>query len=600
MGVEKEVTDPWCPDCPPRKEWFNYVISGGSKDPNVLTPGTCSTGTVTATIPQRDNQGFTEFDPTTGQPVTTTVTFTAVDGDCNATNSWASDQDFGNDPWPQDGDTIKTNDPMPYNDSNLSNPDNVLSNDELWSNSESYYVQSTSGTWTDEVGTKYAEITGPRGWPYPYDSNPNDNNFVQDLIDYNSDGDNNPNTTGSRHLERVFVDFSGTLITSGTTLQTMWQDQQGTGTMIPIPMRFRVLASNLSIPQGEQFDFEADWWLMNDDDGDCATNNYSNCIDEDPVDLVDNDSDGKIDEDPQFSQFDGTDWGKLMAETTDAVVDHYYVITTDTLTIDPTRLTVSGTSAQGVIIDDVTETWSPHPPYDPNNPDRADLNGDGVVDDKDNSVTFREHLAAGFKKVADSWLLARLAFTGENGTVDTHFVANPIDPVSPAPDFTTGSFPQPPTNVGTTPTFEWSYPDATLAADLQSLAVVVMEMSEPTATSPPQPVAGRIIMLSGSATSYIYGSGTGTDVTTLVMQNVTDLPFSTALTGNLTAPLEAGKAYMWMVVGFKVAADQIFVTDSDPIAESFPVIFATTTMPSGFATMNKDNAISGASMKVQL
>lgn len=597
IGVEKEVVDPWCPDCPPRREFFHYIISGGSKDPNLSNPGVCETGTIIATVQEFNDQKMPESDPVTGQPVTRIVTVDVVDGDCDATNSWASDQEFGNNPWPQDGDSDTTNDPMPFNDSNLSNSDSVLSNDELWSSSESYYIADENGGWTDaESGTKYAEINGPQGWPYTY---PNPENPNEMLIDYNADGDNDPSTTGNRHLEKVFVNFNGDLISSGADLQNMWQNLQGT--MTPIPVRIRVLASNLSsVPQSEMFDMEPDWWLMNDDDDDCLSKNYQNCIDEDPVDGIDNDGDEKTDEDPQFSKFDSTDWGKLMDETTDAVVDHYYVISTDRLTIAPDSLMVNGNIAQGMIIDDTTETWSPHPPYDPNNPDRADLNGDGVVDDSDNNtVSFSKFFAAGFEKVGDFWLLARLKAMGENGQMDQYFVKNPIEPVYPAPTNTSGSFPQPPTGVGTIPVFEWSYPAAELEGSVQSVAVIVMEMSAPTSTSPPQPVAGRIIMLSGNPTSYSYGNGTGTDVTSDVLRNVEDLPFNAPMSGGNTTPLEEGKVYMWMVVAFGVAPEGIFTSDAEPIAESFPVLFATTTMPGSFSALGKANPISGALTKVR-
>ncbi|MFQ5456258.1 MAG: Ig-like domain-containing protein, partial [Nitrospirota bacterium] len=206
IGVEKEVTDQWSGD-----KWmenFTYILAGGKFD-----SGNCATGQVTASIPKHDEFGRQVMDDTNGEPVMIQVTFTAVDGDCDDTNSWsdANDSNPGNNPWPQDGDTDPKNDPIPHNDSNLDEGlrDKVVSDDELWSSSESYYVVDASGGWQGVVNQdlKLTEINGPLGWPCT--------RFVQDafggseVIDNNADGECDGDNDAGYDLTRVFVDESG-------------------------------------------------------------------------------------------------------------------------------------------------------------------------------------------------------------------------------------------------------------------------------------------------------------------------------------------------------------------------------------------------------
>lgn len=592
VEVEKEIMDEWGV----RFERFMYILSGGQFDPNIDNPDTCAVSPMIAEVQKFDEQGNPMWDPLYGQPIMEEQTFNVVDGDCDATNSWDSDDDYGNDPWPQDMDENPENDPLPYNDNNLSDDlqSIVTSADEIWNSAEHYFIVSENGDW-DVLGAAFRllEIAGPQGWPYGVwdfsvdpgmtDSQPS----VPEELDYNADGDWNPDTCPSDAawtadnckpdvvlvLQRIPVGADGTRLTAAE-LEQSYKDVDG----VPVSFILEVLPNDVGLTVGATIDVEPDWWLMNDDG--------------------------------LFGEFDPLKWQRVMEESTDAVVISYYLETKvklhlpDDMANPPISFPADGIAIAFVEIE-ITETWFPHPPYDPEHPERSDLNGDGVVDENDNTFHFFEHRIFVFKEESGEWKLAKIEMSGRDGGSATggefdDYFGLPIMPIAPVS--TTGG---PATGVGINPTFEWSFDAFPPEVTVGSVVLLIMEVSPSGTTTAyeggePDVVNVHVRGFEGVSTSFTYGSTDGEDLTSWVLANIEDFPTTDPDAVLATGALEDGKAYMWFVIAFKgnMVGDILAgsVGDEEELGESPPMLLAPGALPSGF---DMQKPISRAKTKVQ-
>lgn len=344
------------------------------------------------------------------------------------------------------------------------------------------------------------------------------------------------------------------------------------------------------------FDGKVDEVEPFDDDGDGTA-------DEDPVgdpnDLngngntiepYDDDGDGRKDEDPVSYERDRindhTQWARIYQETTDAVVEMFYLETDTALSLKALAIDGTGKKAMAVVDITDTETWTPHNPWG------EDFNRDGEPDDVN---TWTETKFFNLEKISGKWLLTNIQsidsmeqFNQQTASGEIKaFGGNiaRIEMVSPVGDPMTG----PAVNQTITPTFVWD--DSDVSGTIGSYLIHIEEITETMVTSGGEPTSVMMLLLNPSEVttdpetgvhSFTLGSG-GTDVTNKVLTAMKDdpyFPFKTALTA-----LESGKAYAWGILAFSEATLDFTSGKPEPMGDSFePMMFATTDLPSYFTS----------------
>jgi len=337
------------------------------------------------------------------------------------------------------------------------------------------------------------------------------------------------------------------------------------------------------------FDDDGDGLLDEDPPGDPNDLNHNGNTKE----PYDDDGDGRKDEDPISYERDHvndhTKWAQIYEQTTDAVVDTYYLETDTDLTVQDLAIDSTGLKATALVELVDTEKWVPHNPWG------DDFNGDGVPDDVEVN---KETMVFNLEKINNEWLLTSIRPVGSLQDYQQQVASGEIQkfgnevaqivPVSPTGDPVTG----PATNTGTSPTFKWD--DSGVQTTIGSYLLHIEEITQ-SVVDGSQPTTVMMILLdpsevsTDSATgvkSFTLGSG-GTDITNQVLQAMSNdpyFPFTTALTA-----LEAGKAYSWGILAFDMTPDQLMSAFSqgkpDPVGDSFePMLFATAELPSYLAT----------------
>lgn len=347
------------------------------------------------------------------------------------------------------------------------------------------------------------------------------------------------------------------------------------------------------------FDGQVDEVEPWDDDGDGSS-------DEDPVgdpkDLngngniiepYDDDGDGRKDEDPVSYERDRindhTQWARIYQQTTDAVVETFYLEVETALEVVDIAIDSTGLKATGVVNLTNTETWIP------NNPWGEDFNRDGVPD---NVNTWTETMVFNLKKFSTKWLMTSIHGVEDFDDYQTQLVSGDIKQfggnvariamISPMGDPMTG----PATNTTTSPTFQWD--DSDVSGNIGSYLIHIEEITEDMFNGG-KPSTVMMILIdpnevsTDTATgvrSFTLGTG-GLDVTESIIDAFSDdpyFPFETALTA-----LENGNAYSWGILAFSKTPSDIGASLSsgkpEPVGDSFePMLFATTTLPGYFST----------------
>jgi hypothetical protein len=336
-----------------------------------------------------------------------------------------------------------------------------------------------------------------------------------------------------------------------------------------------------------------------DDDGDGSS-------DEDPIgdpnDLnhngnttepYDDDGDGRTDEDPVNYEHDRindhTQWSKVYQDTTDAVVETFYLSSKTSLNV--TDVAIDGTGSKATVIVNMTDTekWTPHNPWG------DDSNGDGVPDDQNVKM---ETNIFNLEKFGNKWLMTSIIPVNSMDDAQQAFNdptqqfggnVERIAMISPAGSPESG----PATNVGTAPTFEWDA--SAVTSSIGSYIIHIEEISEEMMTQGGKPTSTQILIIdplfapmdsTTGVSAFTLGADGQADATNDFLSTFgSDVPFTEAL-----ASLVDGGAYSWGIIAFSedpetLASELANGTKPEPIGDSFePMMFATGDLPAYIAT----------------
>ncbi|MDD5433932.1 MAG: Ig-like domain-containing protein [Nitrospira sp.] len=308
----------------------------------------------------------------------------------------------------------------------------------------------------------------------------------------------------------------------------------------------------------------------------------------------DDDGDGRKDEDPVSYERDHVNdpgaWAKVFQDTTDAVVDMFYLDQHTGLEVADLVVDDTGAKATAIVNLVNTETWTPHNPWG------DDFNRDGKPDDVN---TWTETMVFNLEKFGSKWLMTGIQpvdnlqdYANQVASGDIKQFGGQvtrINMVSPIGSRETG----PAVNQTVTPTFVWD--DSDVSGTIGSYVIHIEEVTEAMVTGTGGPTTVMMVSLAPSevttdsatgARSFTLGAG-GTDITADVLaafKGDPHFPFTTAL-----ASLEEGKVYTWGVMAFKETPSELATAFAsgkpNPVGDTFePTGFATTSLPSYMAT----------------
>ncbi|OGW13753.1 MAG: hypothetical protein A2035_01260 [Nitrospirae bacterium GWA2_42_11] len=351
----------------------------------------------------------------------------------------------------------------------------------------------------------------------------------------------------------------------------------------------------------EEEPFDDDWDGNSDEDPIGDPNDSDN--NGDTTAPYDDDDDGRKDEDPVSYERDRindhTQWARVYQETTDAVVEMFYLETNTELLVNDLVIDETGTKATGIVDIIDTEKWTP------NNPWGDDFNGDGVPD---NENRWTETMVFNLEKISSKWLVSSIQAVDSLEDYAEQLANDEIKQfggniarikmISPVGDPLTG----PSTNQTTTPTFSWD--DSEVSVAIGSYLIHIEEITETMVTSGGEPKSVMMLVIGSSEVttdsvtgvrSFKLGSG-GTDMTADILAAFADdpyFPFETAITA-----LENGKAYSWGVIAFSQTTLDFTSGKPEPLADSFePMMFATGDLPTYFTSKSTtSNTVAKAKM----
>ncbi|MBI5192254.1 MAG: Ig-like domain-containing protein [Nitrospirae bacterium] len=347
---------------------------------------------------------------------------------------------------------------------------------------------------------------------------------------------------------------------------------------------------NGEIDEVEPFDDDGDGKLDEDPPGDPNDADGNG----DTTAAYDDDGDGRKDEDPVSYERDRMNdhgqWAKVYQETTDAVVDMFYLTKHTGLEVADIVIDEAGTKATAIVNLVNTETWTPHNPWG------DDFNHDGEPDDVN---TWTETMVFNMEKSSSKWLMTGIQPVDSLEDYAQQVASGDIKQfggevahlkmISPAGDPMSG----PPANQTVTPTFVWD--DSEVKGTIGSYLIHIEEITEAMTTGAGQPTTVMMVSIAASdvttdtatgARSFTLGSG-GDDITAdvlLAFKNDEHFPFTSALTA-----LEEGKAYAWGILAFEETQAELATAFAggkpEPLGDTFePRMFATTSLPSYLAT----------------